>query len=317
MPADGERTLIGITGPPGCGKSTIAAQRAAAIGPTAIVVPMDGFHLASVELARRGLSDRKGTPETFDLDGFVVLLARLRNAERVVMAPAFVREIEEPIAGSIAVEPHHRTILVEGNYLLHDRDGWDAVRTAPRCVLVRRRRRRATTIVAAGPSPGPRAIAGRSRCLDGLGRRTERRPDRPNAFARRSTPAPRLSRTPTELAGDLDATRPGHGRGFICRTRLQGRDDGPTGGVRSRSGRRPPGGSRHDEDAIIRGLRSAMATLVLIAAACGGSDDSTDADPGETTVAPTDIHRSGDRRNHATARFGDVGTRRRRQRGHR
>jgi pantothenate kinase len=128
MPPSEGRTLIGIAGPPGCGKSTVAARRAAEIGSTAIVVPMDGFHLAQTELSRREIAHRKGAPETFDLDGFVNLLARMRNADGVIMAPAFDRTIEEPIAASIAVEPHHRTILIEGNYLLHDRDGWAAVR---------------------------------------------------------------------------------------------------------------------------------------------------------------------------------------------
>ena len=91
------------------------------------VVPMDGFHLAQVELERRGLSHKKGAPETFDLDGFAALLHRLRVADASVMCPAFRREIEEPIAGSIAVEPDHAVVLVEGNYLLHDQDGWEQV----------------------------------------------------------------------------------------------------------------------------------------------------------------------------------------------
>ena len=45
--------LLGITGAPGVGKSTVAALLARSWG--AVVVPMDGFHLADVELARRGL----------------------------------------------------------------------------------------------------------------------------------------------------------------------------------------------------------------------------------------------------------------------
>ncbi len=121
------RRFIGITGPPGSGKSTVASTLVSEIGPEAIVVPMDGFHLAQCELERRGLADRKGAPETFDVEGFVGLLHRLRTSATTVMAPEFRREIEEPIAGSLAVEPHHVTIVVEGNYLLHDRDGWERV----------------------------------------------------------------------------------------------------------------------------------------------------------------------------------------------
>ncbi|MDP2775015.1 MAG: nucleoside/nucleotide kinase family protein, partial [Nocardioides sp.] len=56
--------MLGITGAPGAGKSTLAALLAARHGAT--VVPMDGFHLADVELSLRGLRERKGAPETFD-----------------------------------------------------------------------------------------------------------------------------------------------------------------------------------------------------------------------------------------------------------
>ena len=77
LPAAGGRLLLGITGSPGAGKSTLAAFLAETCG--AVVVPMDGFHLADVELARRGLLDRKGAPETFDGWGYAALLARVRG----------------------------------------------------------------------------------------------------------------------------------------------------------------------------------------------------------------------------------------------
>ena len=100
----GGRTLLGITGAPGAGKSTLAAHLAAAAG--AVVVPMDGFHLADVELVRRGLRDRKGAPETFDAWGYAALLARLHaEADHDVVAPAFERGLEQPLAGAIAVPP--------------------------------------------------------------------------------------------------------------------------------------------------------------------------------------------------------------------
>jgi pantothenate kinase len=124
----GVRRLIGITGPPGAGKSSYAAALAARTGPSAVVVPMDGFHLAGHELVRLGRADRKGAPDTFDVAGYVALLRRLRDEAGVVYAPEFRRDLEEPIAGAIAVEPRHTTVVTEGNYLLHDRDGWEHVR---------------------------------------------------------------------------------------------------------------------------------------------------------------------------------------------
>jgi pantothenate kinase len=94
-----------------------------------VVVPLDGFHLADVELARRGLLDRKGAPETFDADGYAALLARIRaRAGRPVMAPMFERDLEQPLAGAIPVEPHVELVVTEGNYLLLDEDPWPRAR---------------------------------------------------------------------------------------------------------------------------------------------------------------------------------------------
>jgi pantothenate kinase len=125
----GGRAVLGICGAPGAGKSTLAARLAEAVGPAAVVVPMDGFHLHDDELARLGLSDRKGAPETFDVAGYVALLRRRHiETDHVVYAPEFDRSREESIAGAIAVRPEHRLVVTEGNYLLHDAPGWATVR---------------------------------------------------------------------------------------------------------------------------------------------------------------------------------------------
>ncbi|WP_121253661.1 nucleoside/nucleotide kinase family protein [Nocardioides ferulae] len=130
LPASGGgRVLLGITGAPGAGKSTLAAALTAAYG--ACVVPMDGFHLADVELARRGLLDRKGAPETFDAWGYAALLGRMRrpaDATEVVMAPAFERDLEQPLAGAIPVPPDAALVVTEGNYLLLGDEPWPRVR---------------------------------------------------------------------------------------------------------------------------------------------------------------------------------------------
>ena len=123
------RRVVGIVGPPGAGKSTLAAGLAAEHPDTHVVVPMDGFHLARRELRRLGRAQRKGAPDTFDVGGYVSLLERVRtDTDQAVYAPRFDREIEEPIANAIAVEPRHTTVITEGNYLLHNQDGWERVR---------------------------------------------------------------------------------------------------------------------------------------------------------------------------------------------
>lgn len=113
--------LLGITGAPGAGKTTLAA----ALGrPT---VPMDGFHYADAELSRRGLLDRKGAPETFDAPGYAALLRRVAAGEDDVVAPSFARDLEQPLAGAHFVPPSG-TVVTEGNYLLLDEPRWHAVR---------------------------------------------------------------------------------------------------------------------------------------------------------------------------------------------
>jgi pantothenate kinase len=127
--ATGMRRLLGICGPPGGGKSTLAERVVDDLGERSRLVRMDGFHLAQAELARLGREDRKGAIDTFDATGYVALLRRLRDAtEDVVYAPEFRREIEEPIAGAVAVPRDVPLIVTEGNYLLVDDGPWREVR---------------------------------------------------------------------------------------------------------------------------------------------------------------------------------------------
>lgn len=128
----GKRRLLGIVGMPGAGKSTIAQALAEQLGGACCVVPMDGFHLSNRQLARLGRSQRKGAPDTFDAHGYRALLERLRRRdldEPVIYAPGFYREIEEPIAASLAVGSEIQLVVTEGNYLLLPDAPWPAVRT--------------------------------------------------------------------------------------------------------------------------------------------------------------------------------------------
>lgn len=128
--ASGQRTLLGIVAPPGAGKSSFAQALATAFASTAQVVPMDGFHLANTELARLGRAGRKGAPDTFDAAGYANLLRRIRGQTGgpTIYAPDYRRELEESIAGAIAIEAHTPLILTEGNYLLLEEGGWAEVR---------------------------------------------------------------------------------------------------------------------------------------------------------------------------------------------
>ncbi|WP_412163525.1 nucleoside/nucleotide kinase family protein [Curtobacterium flaccumfaciens] len=127
------RTVLGVAGAPGAGKSTLARRVVTAVDDrlgagTAVQVPMDGFHLSNAALDALGRHDRKGAADTFDADGYVALVRRLVAAdEDVVWAPDFDRRVDEPVAGSIAVPRAARLVVSEGNYLLDDTAPWSAL----------------------------------------------------------------------------------------------------------------------------------------------------------------------------------------------
>ncbi|BFV59263.1 nucleoside/nucleotide kinase family protein [Kitasatospora sp. CMC57] len=128
------RSLLGLTGPPGAGKSTLALHLVTELnraeGPgTAAYVPLDGFHLANVQLDRLGLRGRKGSPASFDALGYLALLRRV-TVERFndIYAPGFDRALDEPVAGCHVIQPHTRLVITEGNYLANAEHPWSAVR---------------------------------------------------------------------------------------------------------------------------------------------------------------------------------------------
>lgn len=126
----GQRTLLGITGAPGSGKSTFAAWLQRHFGAElAVVVPMDGFHLGNAIIDGTPLRQRKGAMDTFDVGGYLSLLQRLvRRDEDVVYAPEFRRTLDEPVAASIAVPASVPLVITEGNYLLAETPQWKEVR---------------------------------------------------------------------------------------------------------------------------------------------------------------------------------------------
>ncbi len=130
------RVVLGVAGAPGAGKSTLAealvAGVAAARGEDWVAhVPMDGFHLADVQLDRLGSRSRKGAPDTFDAEGYAALLRRLVDEpDSWVYAPGFERTLEQPIAAAVVVPPQARLVVTEGNYLLLDEPPWQRARDA-------------------------------------------------------------------------------------------------------------------------------------------------------------------------------------------
>ncbi|HMO06768.1 MAG TPA: nucleoside triphosphate hydrolase [Paracoccaceae bacterium] len=117
------RFLTAIAGPPGAGKSTLAASVVAELGTGARVVPMDGFHYDDAVLTARGLRHRKGAPETFDAEGLIHLIRRLGAGEEAAI-PVFDRGLELSRAAADVVTVSDRLVVVEGNWLLLDETPW-------------------------------------------------------------------------------------------------------------------------------------------------------------------------------------------------
>ncbi|MFB6893722.1 nucleoside/nucleotide kinase family protein [Kitasatospora sp. NPDC056327] len=133
-PGSGARTVLGLAGPPGAGKSTLARHLVAEVerreGPgSAAYLPLDGFHLAAAQLDRLGLGDRKGAPATFDAFGYVALLRRVATDRfHDIYVPDFDRDLDEPVAARHVVHPRARLVVTEGNYLAAADHPWPEAR---------------------------------------------------------------------------------------------------------------------------------------------------------------------------------------------
>ncbi|MBC9717063.1 nucleoside/nucleotide kinase family protein [Streptomyces sp. TRM66268-LWL] len=129
LTAAGPRVLLGLAGPPGAGKSTLARALVERIGAGAAYLPLDGFHLSNAQLERLGLTARKGSEPSFDVYGYLALLRRvLAETERDIYVPDFDRTVDEPVAARHRVAAGARLVVTEGNYLGCDLPGWREAR---------------------------------------------------------------------------------------------------------------------------------------------------------------------------------------------
>ncbi|CAN8306380.1 unnamed protein product [Cochlearia groenlandica] len=138
------KRLVGLAGPPGAGKSTLAkevARRVNSLWPqkassfdseveppeVAIVLPMDGFHLYRSQLDAmedpKEAHARRGAPWTFDPALLLNCLKKLRN-EGSVYVPSFDHGVGDPVEEDIFVSLQHKVVIVEGNYVMLEQGPW-------------------------------------------------------------------------------------------------------------------------------------------------------------------------------------------------
>ncbi|EPE94732.1 nucleoside triphosphate hydrolase [Rhizobium grahamii] len=131
--SSGKRVLIGISGAPGSGKSTVAQKVVQALnsvhGCNAALFTMDGYHYDDVVLEQMGRRPFKGAIDTFDAHGFRRMLERLKaNEDDVIAVPVFDRSIEIARAGGSLIPQSTDIIVCEGNYLLSRQAPWDRLK---------------------------------------------------------------------------------------------------------------------------------------------------------------------------------------------
>lgn len=123
------RQIVAIAGPPAAGKSTLAAELADRLGPSAGIVGLDAFHFDDAVLDERGDRSRKGAPHTFDWPGYRALIERVRDdADGDIAIPVFDRSLELTRNGAAILSSEVTTVITEGNWLLLDRPGWRDLR---------------------------------------------------------------------------------------------------------------------------------------------------------------------------------------------
>ena len=110
--------LVGLTGGVAAGKTTTAGALAAVLGDdhglSSETLSTDGFLWPNAELERRGLTARKGYPETYDYQGLLAAVAALASGDRRVEVPVYDHLAYDVLAGQVMVVGAADVVIVEG-----------------------------------------------------------------------------------------------------------------------------------------------------------------------------------------------------------
>jgi type I pantothenate kinase len=119
--------IVGIAGSVAVGKSTFARILCALLArwpnhPQVDLVTTDGFLYPNRVLEERGLMNRKGFPESYDLRRLMRFMAELKSGADEVRAPVYSHLVYDIVPGEEAVIRQPDIVLVEGLNVLQTPD---------------------------------------------------------------------------------------------------------------------------------------------------------------------------------------------------
>ncbi len=111
--------IIGMAGSVAVGKSTTARILKKLLSrwpdhPRVALLPTDGFLLPNAELERRGLMERKGFPESYDLPRLLRFLSDVKAGKRHVKAPVYDHLTYDIVPGEYIEIDQPDILIVEG-----------------------------------------------------------------------------------------------------------------------------------------------------------------------------------------------------------
>jgi type I pantothenate kinase len=119
--------IIGMAGSVSVGKSTTARILRTLLSrwadhPKVDLVPTDGFLLPNEEMERRGIMNRKGFPESYDLHAMLAFMADVKAGKRDVSAPTYSHLVYN-------VQPDKRLVVDRPDILIVE--GLNVLQTSP------------------------------------------------------------------------------------------------------------------------------------------------------------------------------------------
>ena len=128
LPAQRPPYIIGIAGSVAVGKSTFARALQAILSswpdhPRVALVTTDGFLHANAVLEARGLLQRKGFPESYDLRAMIAFLAAVKAGDPQAAAPVYSHVTYDLLPGQVQRVDTPDILIFEGLNVLQPASG--------------------------------------------------------------------------------------------------------------------------------------------------------------------------------------------------